>query len=173
MTDRDRTSLLRRLGTSTCTKAIDDYRSGIISKAKAVLTVSAQLVSAENHEPGVTSDDSTIQPYLAMLDEVDRLRQPTTGSAEAGGEELGGTGGMGRAPRDASTPEPSPSSARSQSTESGSDVEESPRKRSRPNPVLYAWAASDFLLGTKLHPDVLRTLELIRLYGECYASVLY
>ncbi|KAI0822597.1 hypothetical protein BC628DRAFT_1388137, partial [Trametes gibbosa] len=167
MTDRDRTSLLRCLGISTCTKAIDDYRSGIISKAKAVLTVSAQLVSAENHKLGVTSNNLTIQSYLAMLDEVDRLHQPTTGSAEAGGEEPGdGTGGMGRAPRNASTPKPSPSSARSQSTESESDVEESPCKRTRPNPALYAWAASDFLLRTKLHPDVLWTLELIRLYGE-------
>ncbi|KAH9851871.1 hypothetical protein C2E23DRAFT_731832 [Lenzites betulinus] len=117
-----------------CTKAVEDYRAGVISKARAVFTVSTQLVHAEDQHSGDAGDDTTIQSYLAILDEVDQRRQPVPASGDGDNED--------------------------------SDVEESPRKRTRPNPAHYAWAATEFLLGTQLHPHVTRTLELIRLYGE-------
>ncbi|KAL7279056.1 hypothetical protein ACG7TL_006891 [Trametes sanguinea] len=47
-----------------------------------------------------------------------------------------------------------------------SDSEERPAKRTRADSSKYAWAASEFLLGTQLRPEVQRTLDLIRVYGE-------
>ncbi|KAH9855756.1 hypothetical protein C2E23DRAFT_723253 [Lenzites betulinus] len=126
-----------------CTQAVEDYRGGTISKARAILVISTELVSAESLRPDTAGDVSTIRSYLAMLDE-----RP------------------GRERRGTDSPEPTQSSVRSRSADSGSDVGESSHKRSRPNPAHYAWAATEFLLGTQLHPDVARTLELIRLYGE-------
>ncbi|KAH9848512.1 hypothetical protein C2E23DRAFT_938320 [Lenzites betulinus] len=65
----------------------------------------------------------------------------------------------------AGTPRPDTPSERGQSPASDGDEDEPRAKRPRTDPSSYAWAATDFLLETRLHPHILRTLELIRIYG--------
>ncbi|KAH9858115.1 hypothetical protein C2E23DRAFT_718871 [Lenzites betulinus] len=132
-----------------CTKAVEDYRSGSITKTQAVLTVASQLVSAENRTNGTPGDDTTIQSYLSMLDESGEPEQE---------------------PRESGTLESPRASEISQSSDSDDGADEPRAKRIKVNPATYAWAASEFLLETRLHPHVARTLELIRIYGEDLAQ---
>ncbi|OJT12049.1 hypothetical protein TRAPUB_11401 [Trametes pubescens] len=152
-----------------CTKAVNSYRDGTISKAKAILSISTQLVNVESQQTGAAEDVSTIQSYLAMLDEVDRRRNPGLGGEAR--EPIRGpserrTKGAGNGGGDASTPQSPQSSERSRSCEASSEVDEPRAKRARVNPAKYAWAATDFLLETRLHPNIIRTLDLIKIYGE-------
>lgn len=102
-----------------------------------------------------------------MLDEVDRRRNPVPVPEEPiRGETSGETGGTERGRRDAGTPQSSQSPERSRSRGSSSDLDEPSSKRLRVNPAKYAWAATEFLLETRLHPNVARTVELLKIYGE-------
>ncbi|KAI0829215.1 hypothetical protein BC628DRAFT_1315194, partial [Trametes gibbosa] len=121
---------------------------GTVSKAQAVLSISTQLVNVESQQTGAAEDGSTIQLYLTMLHDVDWEK-----NLEPRDEDTG-------APQS-----PQPSEPR-RSCEASLELDEHPTKRTRVNPAKYAWAATDFLLEMRLNPNVSRTLELIKLYGE-------
>ncbi|KAI0820345.1 hypothetical protein BC628DRAFT_1467740 [Trametes gibbosa] len=129
-----------------CSKAVEDYRGGTIGKAQALLTITTQLVSLEAQQSGAAEDSGTIQSYLDMLADQINGEEPDNGAAGTPGAFL--------------------SSERSRSREPSEDADEPRPKRSRVDPGRYAWASTDFLLETRLHPHIARTLELIRLYGE-------
>ncbi|KAI0827380.1 hypothetical protein BC628DRAFT_1409742 [Trametes gibbosa] len=128
---------------SECAKAVDSYRDGTIGKTQAVLNISTQLLQAESQRPGVDDDGSTIQSYLAMLDEQTE-----------------------RGEWDVNTPGPPPTPEHSRSRGTSSEPDEPAAKRPRVDPTKYAWAATEFLLETRLDPSVVRTIELLRIYGE-------
>ncbi|EIW51630.1 uncharacterized protein TRAVEDRAFT_137181 [Trametes versicolor FP-101664 SS1] len=130
-----------------CTKAVEDYRGGTINKAQALLVIATQLVGAETQSNGTPGDSATIQSYLAMLDERTERERRAAGTPES-----------------IRAPEPS------RSRESSEEMDEQPSKRAKVDPASYAWAASEFLLESQLHPHVARTLELIRVYGEDLAQ---
>ncbi|KAI0323359.1 hypothetical protein GY45DRAFT_1264707 [Cubamyces sp. BRFM 1775] len=152
-----------------CTKAVEDYRTGVIGKTQAVFVIASELVGLATQSSG-GADSTTLQSYLGMLEDVDRSRSatadlPTGGAVRAENEQGAGAHTSAGEPAAAQSPQHGPDS-RGSSTE----PDEPPAKRSRADPSQYAWAATDFLLETQLHPHVLRTLELLRNYGEDIAQ---
>ncbi|KAI0644456.1 hypothetical protein C8Q79DRAFT_912871 [Trametes meyenii] len=131
-----------------CTRAINEYEAGVIDKMQAIAALSTQLSGPQARESGA-ADGTTFKSYLAMLDEVDRRRGDETGERRSV-----------RPSRAATSRDPSP----------GSDSDSPQSKRPRVDPGKYAWAATEFLAELQLHPDVVKTLELIRTYGEDLAA---
>ena len=153
-----------------CTKAVEDYSRGVIGKTQAVFVIASELVGMAAQQNG-GADPTTLQSYLGMLEDIDRGR---SGQGGSGGHDDGGVTDAA-APRGGSRAGEAlaPQSPQSEqgSRESSAEPEEPPAKRSRADPSRYAWAATDFLLETQLHPHIVRTLELLRNYGEDIARV--
>ncbi|KAJ3019101.1 hypothetical protein NUW54_g166 [Trametes sanguinea] len=156
-----------------CTKAVNDYRERKLSKAQAVFTISDQLRGTSDGEES-SSRDVALQSYINMLDEIDRLRaggaeEPRTEGRESssgpGGRES--NSGTAREHEHTTRRSHSPGSDGADSESSGdSNDDERPSKRARVSPTQYAWAADEYLLEPQLRPEVQRTLDLIRVYGE-------
>ncbi|KAI0819140.1 hypothetical protein BC628DRAFT_1342399 [Trametes gibbosa] len=165
--DQEAASAGAQLVLSECSKAVDNYRDGSISKAQAIFAIASQLIAAETQVAGSVEDNTTIQSYLAMLDEVDQRRQPFPGpGGNIDGRSAGQAEGTEHARQNTGTPNPSRPPESHSSRSPSEEVEEPPAKRTKVNPASYAWAATEFLLETQLDPHVTRTIELIRVYGE-------
>ncbi|KAI9056377.1 hypothetical protein FKP32DRAFT_1586028 [Trametes sanguinea] len=155
---------------SVCAEAVESYRAGRITKVEALSSIIEQLRGSESGGDDVDTSDSTLQSYLNQLDEVDAARgeedvgdnererefgrQASQSGTEHGRSDAGNQRDRVRAPDTQG------------SSGDASDSDERPTKRSRADPSKYAWAASEFLLETQLRPEVQRTLDLIRVYGE-------
>ncbi|KAJ8462359.1 hypothetical protein ONZ51_g10950 [Trametes cubensis] len=145
-----------------CTKAVEDYSRGVIGKTQAVFVIASELVGMAAQQSGDT-DPTTLQSYLGMLEDIDRARSGHERS-ELGEGVTNAAVREGTGAGETLTPQsPQPEQ---ESRESSAELEEPPTKRSRADPSQYAWAATDFLLETQLHPHIVRTLELLRNYGE-------
>ncbi|KAI9063201.1 hypothetical protein FKP32DRAFT_1572511 [Trametes sanguinea] len=126
-----------------CTKAVDDYRNGTISKTEALFIIAEQLRGNTEADED-SSSDAALQSYINMLREIDRLRGRGGGSSDGGGDAAGSDN----------------------SVSGDASVTERPAKRGRVDSNQYAWAADEFILEPRLRPEVQRTLDLIRVYGE-------